>query len=116
MKYSNTIKCDCGSPVDLDQTDWCDACDKSIFAEPKNKAMTPKEKAEELAWKYYHILEHTFSDEYSKVDYKIAKQCALIAINMIIEYLQHKWETIGFAEYLMDMNEYIEVKQEIENL
>jgi hypothetical protein len=33
----NTIKCDCGSPIDLDQTDWCDACDKSIFAEPENK-------------------------------------------------------------------------------
>ena len=43
IMYSNVIKCDCGSPVDLDQTDWCDVCDKSIFAEPENKDMTPKE-------------------------------------------------------------------------
>jgi hypothetical protein len=108
----NVIKCDCGSPVDLDQTDWCDACDKSIFAEPENKAMTPKDKAEQLVVKFYSDIPN---DEMGE-NYEAAKQCALIAINMIIEYLQHKWDTIGFAEYIMDMNEYIEVKQEIEKL
>jgi hypothetical protein len=117
--YSNTIKCDCGSPVDLDQTDWCDVCDKSIFAEPKNKAMTAKNKAIELVDKFnqYTVRASTHYPNGKIVECKNdAKQCALIAVNMIIEYLQHKWETIGFAEYIMDMNEYIEVKQEIEKL
>ena len=46
--------------------------------------MTPKEKAQELVWKYYNILEHTISDEYSKKDWDIAKQCALIAVDLLI--------------------------------
>ena len=46
--------------------------------------MTPKEKALELVWKYYNILEHTISDEYSKKDWDIAKQCALIAVDLLI--------------------------------
>lgn len=29
---NNTIKCECcQSIVDLDSTDWCDKCDRSIF-------------------------------------------------------------------------------------
>jgi len=31
---SNTIKCECcQSVIDLDDTDWCDKCDRSIFDE-----------------------------------------------------------------------------------
>lgn len=30
--FSNTIKCECcESIIDLDDTDWCDKCDRSIF-------------------------------------------------------------------------------------
>jgi hypothetical protein len=30
--YSNTIKCECcHNLIDLDDTDWCDKCDRSIF-------------------------------------------------------------------------------------
>lgn len=29
---SNTVKCECcQSILDLDKTDWCDKCDRSIF-------------------------------------------------------------------------------------
>jgi len=74
---------------------------------------TPKEKAIELYNKFYNTSSHPHHVETRQ---QIAKQCALIAVDKIIEYLQHKWDTIGFAEYLIDMNEYIEVKQEIEKL
>ena len=47
--------------------------------------MTPKEEAEALVWQYYNILEHTISDQYSKKDWEIAKQCAMIAVNRILE-------------------------------
>lgn len=30
--FSNTVKCECcESIIDLDDTDWCDKCDRSIF-------------------------------------------------------------------------------------
>lgn len=30
--FSNTIKCECcESIIDLNDTDWCDKCDRSIF-------------------------------------------------------------------------------------
>lgn len=30
--FNNTIKCECcESVIDLDDTDWCDKCDRSIF-------------------------------------------------------------------------------------
>ena len=75
--------------------------------------MTPKEKAIELYNKFYNTSSHPHHVETRQ---QIAKQCAMIAVDEIIEYLQYKWDTIGFAEYLIDMNEYIEVKQEIEKL
>ena len=46
---------------------------------------TPKEKALKLWWKYYHIIEHTLSDEYSKQESFIVKQCALITVNELIK-------------------------------
>jgi hypothetical protein len=71
--------------------------------------MTPKEKAKELVDKYYHL----FSVELENtIDLREAKQCALIAVDEILDmdnikpYILHK-EIIKY---------YIEVKQEIENL
>jgi len=80
--------------------------------------MTAEEEALELVNKFTY--EISGIDKYNYcLDSHIrftAKQCALIAVDEIIEYLQYKWETIGFSEYLMDINKYIEVKQEIEKL
>ena len=80
--------------------------------------MTSKEQALELYGKFFNNAESRnkiglYDEDLHKYN---AKQCALVAVDEIIEYLQHKWDTIGFAEYLIDMNKYIEVKQEIEKL
>lgn len=65
----------------------------------------PQEKAKELVWKYYHKLEHTISDEYSKVDWEIAKECAIIAVD---EYLL--WSNNDNIDYWQ------EIKKEIQQL
>lgn len=69
--------------------------------------MTPKEKAEELIDKY-------FRDENLQWDlsYIQSKQCALIAINEIIQtlYYYHYDSESGAYEY------WIETKQQLENL
>ena len=80
----------------------------------------PQEKAKELVWKYYHKLEHTISDEYSKVDWEIAKECAIIAVDEILDYTKKArfpmnsgydfHEPYYYDEYLL------EVKEEIEKL
>ncbi len=67
--------------------------------------MTPKDKAIELVWKYYHNIEHTISNEYASKDWEIAKQCALIAIDEIIRVLQDEQDWY-----------WPEVKEEIEKL
>jgi exosome complex RNA-binding protein Rrp42 (RNase PH superfamily) len=113
--YSNTIKCDCGSPVDLDQTDWCDACDKSIFAEPENKIMTPKEKAEELVDKYYSIVWHN-GKKVCSMSKQAAKQCALIAVNEMIAFAKHAFSYINIELATPSIVYLEEVKQEIEKL
>ena len=45
--------------------------------------MSPKEKAEELIHKFYEI---ESDSQYFGVNWKIAKQCALIAVNLAIEH------------------------------
>jgi hypothetical protein len=46
--------------------------------------MTPKEKAKDLLCNFYAIQ----SDEYNYgINWKIAKQCALIAVNEILGYM-----------------------------
>jgi hypothetical protein len=46
--------------------------------------MTPKEKAEELVNKFYEIENNS---DYFGVNWKIAKQCALIAVDEVIQQL-----------------------------
>jgi hypothetical protein len=75
--------------------------------------MESKEKAIELYNKFYNTSSHPHHVESRQ---QFAKQCAMIAVDEIIQYLQDKWDTVGFAEYLIDMNKYIEVKQELEKL
>jgi predicted glycosyltransferase involved in capsule biosynthesis len=69
--------------------------------------MTPKEKAKELFNKYHFSFAGVISGE---EDWEfLAKQCAIIAVNLLMEeaYRQHDYE--GFISY------WKEVKQEIEN-
>jgi hypothetical protein len=68
--------------------------------------MTSKEKAEELVSKYYNRIEHTLSEEYEPHALWLSKQCALIAVN----------ELINDAKDSDDINFWKEVKQEIEKL
>ena len=65
--------------------------------------MTPKEKAEQLVNRYYHL----FSVELENtIDYREAKQCALIVCNEVLGYMG---ADRGYAFWT-------EVKQEIEKL
>jgi hypothetical protein len=73
--------------------------------------MTPKEKALELYWKYYNRIEHTLSEEYSKHETFLCKQCALIALDEMIEH--EKDNHFPFSK----ITDYLEeVKQELEKL
>ena len=69
------------------------------------KDLTPKEKAKELVWQYYHISEHLIANEYANKDWHIAKQYALIAIKEILNIVP-----------LVNREYYNEVKSEIEKL
>ncbi len=71
--------------------------------------MTPKEKAKELRDKYMNVRWDIGLDD--------AKQCALIAVNEIIEELEHLKHTEDCNEDIFDSYQYWEeVKQEIELL
>ena len=63
--------------------------------------MTPKEKATELTCKYFNLI---FLD----LDYDQAQQCALIAVDEILEITKHE----SPSAYVY----YMQVKQEIEKL
>jgi hypothetical protein len=71
--------------------------------------MTPKEKAVEL-YNKYEQLGKDFTRGVSMAEF--AKQCALIAVDVIIEVLWHTHKEINQQEYRY----YLEVKQEIEKL
>ena len=81
--------------------------------------MTPKEKAQELVWRYYSEIEHTISDEYAKVDWKIAESCALIAVDEMLKNAGFIWGGRDTETGLSARDEYRkywnEVKTEIEN-
>jgi len=64
--------------------------------------MTPKNKAENLVEKYYHL----FSVELENtIDLREAKQCALIAVDELIKQVTHS-----------DVGYWQEVKHEIQKL
>ena len=77
--------------------------------------MTPKDKAIELYIKYIDA----YNDRNLQViDYKFAKQCALIAVDEIIEFMEvddFDSDTCYWANH-SKMQYWIEVKQEIEKL
>jgi len=67
--------------------------------------MTPKEKAEELVGKYFKLLNYEFGDLVYSLRDKQPQQCALIAVDEMIELCE---------SYVVPY--YYEVKQEIEKL
>jgi hypothetical protein len=70
--------------------------------------MTPRLKAEDLVDKYYHL----FSVELENtINYREAKQCALIAVDEIIKALRK-----DLAVFELGKGFWQEVKQEIEKL
>jgi len=71
--------------------------------------MTPKEKAEELVLKYLKMKRHKmFNGWWHKM---ISKQCALIAVDEVIEALdEHHWQNRLIINYWQ------EVKHELEKL
>ena len=72
--------------------------------------MTPKEKAKELVEKM--IIYHSPDDK----DYEAAKDCALIAVDEILESLGYKKLSDSPYTTLEARQYYVQVKQEIENL
>jgi len=62
--------------------------------------MTPKEKAEELHVEYWHLTN----------DARLAKQCALIAVDEILNTVNNLFNTYSQNDY------WLQVKQEIEKL
>jgi hypothetical protein len=71
----------------------------------------PNEKASELVWKYYNNIEHVISNEYADKDWEIAKQCALIAVE-----LSHEFITGDLSERFDKTMYLLEIKEEIEKL
>jgi hypothetical protein len=72
--------------------------------------MTPKEKAEELIGKCYDTFINDEDEHYTGTAWRLSKQCAMIAVDEIIEVL---WKTNkNETEY----RHWQEVKKEIENL
>jgi hypothetical protein len=79
--------------------------------------ITPKEKADELCGKYYNRIEHTLSEEYTLQNRFIIKQCALIAVNEMIEIRNEIINTLKLGALDIEVIAFLEeVKQEIENL
>ena len=75
--------------------------------------MIPKEKAEELVLKYLRLQE---KDSYNWFDKKLAKECALIAIDEIVKECS-EWVGGDFSRWEQSRIDYWqEVKQEIEKL
>lgn len=76
--------------------------------------MTPQEKANELVNKYF--LEIEGADKYAfnlpSMNLYIAKQCALIAVDEILNFQDNLFITKGSLAYIY----WEEVKQEIEKL
>ena len=67
--------------------------------------MTPKEKADELYWKYYlKVADSSYPED-------LSKQCALIAVNLLLDT-----KSFLISIPLQDYKYWEEVKQEIEKL
>jgi hypothetical protein len=77
--------------------------------------MTPKEKAKNLYDEFHSVLP-SYNDE-GQLEHELAKRCALIAVDEIIEQCEFDViHDIGNERYIDKLNYWDEVKQEIEKL
>jgi hypothetical protein len=76
--------------------------------------MTPKEKAIELYNKFLNPSGDTYL--YGMLEHESAKECALIAVEEILESLGYKKLSDSPYTTLEARQYYVQVKQEIENL
>ena len=76
--------------------------------------MTPKEKAKELVDKYFKLLNYEFGDLVYSLSDKQPHQCALIAVDEILNGLEIA--DITSMDGTWYTHEWLEVKQEIEKL
>ena len=74
--------------------------------------MTPKEKADELVKKMYKVM----SDSVSDITLYFAKQCALVAVDEIINNFGLLTEGKAHYSSSSTVKYYEQVKQEIENI
>lgn len=83
--------------------------------------MTPKDKAIDLVDKFINLNSNKISD-YSRIEYPTAKQCALIAVDEIIEGIERAFDEYekGTGIYVKNRifywDFYSDVKQEINKL
>jgi hypothetical protein len=72
--------------------------------------MTPKEKAIEIVDSYFTIID-------GLVEFKLVKECALIAVQELINFSSNQSLSIDFdSDYYCDYDFFIDVKKEIEAL
>lgn len=78
--------------------------------------MTPKEKAEELVNKFAHLFIDDEEEHYIGMILRISKQCALIAVDEILNNFGQLTEGVNFYTGYNAVKFYQEVKQEIKKL
>jgi hypothetical protein len=77
---------------------------------------TPKEKSIDLVWSFYHKLEHTFNDDYSKNDWDICVSCAKDVVKEIFDFMKenddlndsHNYSKSPWANYWMEVGKELE--------
>jgi hypothetical protein len=89
---------------------------KILDATPKkiNGFMTPKEKARELVSKYFYYFPEFYNDKEYGYNEDKAKECALIAVDMVIKCCKDYDEV--HENYTTQVDHWMEVKREIEKL
>jgi hypothetical protein len=83
--------------------------------------MTPKEKAQELVYKYQYLVNtwDCYNDESLEMIYRLPdmKQCALIAVDEVQQLIKNLSSCKNRFIYIIDeMNYWEEVKHEIQKL
>jgi len=74
--------------------------------------MTPRQKAKELVYKFDDTMEFS-------IPQRFAKQCALIAVDQVIEMLDVVCESKSYDPFeapMYDLKEWKQIKEEIEKL
>lgn len=81
-------------------------------------SITPKERAEQITWSFYHKLEHTLNEEYSKNDWNLCVSCAKDIVKEIMNFMKEDDELNHSCHFANSpwSNYWFEVNKELENL